>query len=293
LLVLAGAQFRSYRTYARDLTRPVEIRSTIEFREADWFSRNLPGTRVFAPGSVAIWMNAFNDAPQMVGCCDQGVPSLEHRIAFYTVYVRDQAGGREAEYSLLWLKAYGAAAVGVSGLRSREWFKPYSNPRKFEGVLPVLWRDNDDVIYQVSPGPYSLAHVIRPDQEVRRAPIHGLDVEPLRPFVAALEDSALPPARFDWLNQHEARIETTMQPNQILSVQVSYAPGWRAEANGMPARVRRDALGLTIVEPRCSGSCRVALTYDGGAEQRWTRTAQTAAILLCVLLPLRRRPQRL
>ena len=293
LIVLSAAQFRSYRAYARNLTRPAQIQNTIEFREADWFDRNLPGARVFAPGSVAIWMNAFNDVPQMVGCCDQGVPSLEHRIAFYTVYVRDQAGDREAEYSLLWLKAYGAAAVGVSGPRSGEWFKPYSNPKKFEGVLPVLWRDNDDVIYQVSPGPHSLAHVIGPEQEVRRAPVHGLDVEPLRPFVAALEDPALPAARFEWLNQHEARIETQMRPDQILSVQISYAPGWRASANEIPARVRRDALGLAIVEPRCSGPCRITLAYDGGAEHRWTLIAQGGGILIAILWPLalmRRRP---
>ena len=286
LVLLFGAQFRTYRAYARDLTRPVDIRSTIEFREADWFQRNLPGTRVFAPGSVAIWMNAFNEEPQMVGCCDQGVPSVEHRIAFYTVYVRDKAGDREAEYSILWLKAYGAAAVGVSGPRSQEWFKPYSNPQKFEGALPVLWREQDDVIYQVTAGPHSLAHVIRPEQVVSRAPVHGLDVEPLRPFVAALEDPTLPAARFVWLNQHEARIQAEMRPDQVVSVQISYAPGWRAEANGMAARVRRDALGLMIIEPRCSGPCRIVLTYDGGVERRWTRVAQGGGILLCLLWPL-------
>lgn len=286
LTVLGAAQFRNYRAYGREITRPVEIETTIEYREAEWYDQHLGGARVFAPGSVAIWMNAFNDVPQMVGCCDQGVPSLEHRIAFYTVYVRDKAGEREAEYSILWLKAYGAAAVGVSGPRSSEWFKPYSNPKKFDGVLPVLWRENDDTIYQVSPAPYSLAHVMRPEHEVRRAPVHGLDVEPLRPFVAALDDSTLPAARFEWRNLHEARIETQMQPEQILSVQVSYAPGWRAEANGIPARVRRDALGLMIVEPRCSGSCRITLSYDGGAERRWTRIAQGGAILFCVLWPL-------
>jgi len=286
LVLLSAAQFRTYRAYARELTRPVRIENTIEYREAQWFDRNLPGTRVFAPGSVAIWMNAFNDEPQMVGCCDQGVPSLEHRIAFYTVYVRDKAGDREAEYSILWLKAYGAAAVGVSGPRSSEYFKPFSTPKKFEGVLPALWRDGDDVIYQVTGGAHSLAHVIRPDQEVRRAPVHGLDVEPLRPFVAALEDPLLPPARFTWLNEHQARIDAQVQAGELVSVQISYAPGWDAEANGVRARVRRDALGLTIVEPPCSGACTILLSYNGGAERQWTRVGQFAGIGLCVFWPL-------
>jgi hypothetical protein len=203
--------------------------------------------------------------------------------------VRDQAGAREAEYSVLWLKAYGAAAVGVSGPLSREYFKPYSTPTKFEGVLPVLWRDGDDVIYQVTPGPYSLAHVIRAGEEVRRAPVHGLDVEPLRPFVAAVEDRSRPFARFEWKSLHEARIDTQMRPGELLSVQVSYAPGWHAMANSSAAPVRRDALGLTIVEPHCAGACHIALVYDGGAEVRWTRIAQWVGVIVCLVWPLWRR----
>jgi hypothetical protein len=292
----AAVQFQSYRRYAWEMTRPVRIENTIEYREAQWFDRNMAGARVFAPGSVAIWMNVFTDSPQMVGCCDQGVPSLEHRIAFYTVYVRDQAGAREAEYSLLWLKAYGAAAVGVSGPRSREYFKPYSTPTKFEGVLPVLWRDGDDVIYQVTPAPHSLAHLIRADEEVRRAPVHGLDIEPLRPFVAAVEDQSRPFARFEWKSAHEGRIDAQMRPGDLLSVQISYAPGWHAQANGLDVPVRRDALGLIVVEPHCSDTCRVNLTYDGGTEALWTRVAQWVGVVLCamwLLTRMRRRRQTL
>ena len=282
LVLLSVFQMRTYRAYTRAITRPIPIQNTLEYREAQWFERNLPGRRVFAPGSVSVWMNAFTDAPQMVGCCDQGVPSREQRIAFYPVYVRGQAGNQEAAISILWLKAYGAAAVGVSGPHSTEFFKPFTNPAKFEGVLPVLWREGDDVIYEVTGSRYSLAHVIRPEQEVRRASIDGLDVAPLRPFVAALDDGSVPRARFEWQNLHQARIETEMQPGQILSVQVSYSPGWRAEANGAPVAVRHDALGLMILEPQCHGACRVTLTYSGGAEARWTRAAQWIGIGLCL-----------
>jgi hypothetical protein len=88
------------------------------------------------------------------------------------------------------------------------------------------------------------------------------------------------------LNLHEARIEAAVTASQLVSVQVSYAPGWRAEANGEPARVRRDALGLTIVEPNCNGACTILLSYDGGAERRWTRVAQIVGVALCVLWPL-------
>ena len=63
----------------------------------------------------------------------------------------------------------------------------------------MLWREGDDVNYQVSPprddAPQSFAQVIHADQLVRRAPVDGLDVEPLRPYVAALEDPSLPRTR--------------------------------------------------------------------------------------------------
>ena len=103
--------------------------------------------------------------------------------------------------------------------------------------------EGDDVIYQVSPprdnAPQSLAHVIHPDQLVCRAPVDGLDAEPLRPYIAALEDPSLPRARFQWRNPHEAAIAA----DQVLSVQVSYVPGGHATANGRPARLANDRLG--------------------------------------------------
>jgi len=108
----------------------------------------------------------------------------------------------------------------------------------------VLWREGGRRRYlSVEPprdnAPQSLAHVIHPDQLVRRAPVDGLDVEPLRPYVAALEDPS-PRARFRWRNPHDAAIAA----DQVLSVQASYAPGWHAAANGRPARLGSDRLGL-------------------------------------------------
>jgi len=107
------------------------------------------GARVFAPGNVSLWMNLFTDVPQMAGCCDQSVPDFEDRIADYTIYSGQNAGARDAEYSVLWLTLYGADAVGVTGPKSSEPIKPFRNPEKFSGVLPELWRDGDNRVYRV------------------------------------------------------------------------------------------------------------------------------------------------
>ena len=97
--------------------------------------------------------------------------------------------------------------------------------------------------------------MIHPDQLVRRTPVDGLDGEPLRTYVGALEEPSLPRARFQWRNPHEAAIAA----DQVLSVEVSYAPGWHATANGRPARFGSSRLGLLLVEPRSTGLCQITL----------------------------------
>lgn len=288
VVLLAGGAlaFLADVRYAWRQTRPIPIESTIEYRMAKWFEGHMAGQRVFAPGSVSVWMNTFVDTPQMVGCCDQSVPSIEQRIAFYTIYRGTNAGSRDAEISVLWLKAYGAGAVGVSLPDGKEFFKPFANPHKFDGVLPELWRTRGAVVYGVPRRSTSFAHVIEPEQEVRRAPIHGLDVAPIRPYVAALDDPAMPEADMRWLNPHEIRITTHATPRELISVQTSYAPGWRARVRGVPVPVRADALGLLVIEPRCSGACVVDLAYTGVPEAGWLRVTQAIAVVICILWPL-------
>lgn len=279
-------QVRNYRRYARIETQPIDITRTIEYRMAKWFDGNMHGQRIFAPGNVSLWMNMFTDVPQTVGCCDQSVPTFEHRVAFYTIYTGQNAGTRDAEISLLWLKAYGANAVGVTGPKSTENIKPFRNPEKFRGVLPELWRDGDDVVYGIPRRSSSLAFVMAPSQVVARAPIHGLDVEPLIPYVAAMESPDVPAASFQWLNQHQARIEADLSGGQVLSAQITYDPGWRASIGSVEQPIASDALGLMVIRPECRGHCSIDLVYDGGREGKLTRVAQVFGIVLWLGWPI-------
>src|SRR5205085_9703596 len=122
-VLFCAAQVRGYDGYASGMTHPIDITSTIEYKMAKWFDANMQGHRVFAPGNVSLWMNMFTDVPQVAGCCDQGIPSQAYRHAVYVIYTGENAGSRDAEISLTWLKVYGAAAVGVSGPNSTEYFR--------------------------------------------------------------------------------------------------------------------------------------------------------------------------
>jgi hypothetical protein len=293
LCLVSVAELAHNRQRANEIIQAADLKNRVEYKEAQWFEQNMRGRRVFAPGSVALWMNVFNDVPQLGGCCDQSVPNWEQRVALYTIYSGQNAGDRDGEICLLWLKAYGVHAAGVSGPGSREYFLAFNNPRKFDGLLPVLWRDGADVIYGVPQRSDSLAHVILPSQMISRKPVHGLDVEPLRPYVAALDDSGLPAAEMQWINNRSASITATLRPGDLVSVQESFDEGWRARVNGVDRKIKEDALGMMVIDPQCVGACSIEMRFEDTGEMRIAKIAMILCVSACLvglIMSLRRRP---
>jgi hypothetical protein len=262
ILVVAGIwQAVMLRSYARTLIRPADIASTIEYKVDTWIDRNLPGQRTLVSGDPEYLLNVLSDNPQMSAGHEFSAPNWEQRVAVYTIYTGTNAGDRDAEYSLLWLQAFGNQAIYVPGEKSRESYHPIAHPHKFDGMLPVLWHDEDDTIFAVPQHSRSLAHVIPKEAVVAREPIHGLDVDPVRPYVAALEDPSLPIAEMRWEGTSRAVITAPMKPDQVMSVQVTWAPGWRASVDGRKIPLRKDGIGLLVLEPGCDGPCDIQLDY--------------------------------
>jgi hypothetical protein len=248
------------------MVKAIDIHHTIEWRTAHWTGQHLNGARVYAPGSIAFWFNAFSDVAQLSGGFDQGdIQRVMPGVHYQIMVGADGAVARD------WLRIYGCDAVIVSGPASEEQFKPYAYPRKFEGVLPALWQESDVTIYAVPRRSRSLAHVVRQADLARRFPPDASRLAELQPLLAALDDPGLPPANFQWLGTRQASIAADLRPDHLLAVQVAYHSGWSARVNGQARRVWGDPLGLTIVEPRCDGPCVVDLAYDGGMEMTFFR----------------------
>jgi hypothetical protein len=243
----------------------------------------MSGSRVLAPGSVGFFLNVFTDTPQFAGGFDQGAVNPLWTHVQYQLLSGENAGEKEGEVAVQWLKAFGVDAVAVSGPESREAFKPFRNPRKFDGLLPELWREGDDVVYRVPRRSPALAHVVRAGDLPPRVPESGLDMEAVRPYVAALEDPSLPVAAVTWRDRHSATITAPLQPDHILSVQLSYHHGWKASVGGEPRRVYGDNLGQLVVEPNCEGPCTVEIFYDGGTEMLLCRMLSWSCICLGLL----------
>jgi hypothetical protein len=276
--------------YACALIQPLDIRSTTEYEIACWFDRNMPAARVMAAGTVSYYMNIFTDVAQLGGGAEQGASNWQNRIALYVLTTDENAGADAARVSALWLKAFGVRAIAMGGPASGEHYKPFRNPRKFEGLLPEVRRSGDDYVYAIPTRSDSLAHVVASSDLVAVPPLHGLDVAQLERYVAALEDASLPLARMKWTSRHSARIEIgALQADQRVSVQVTYHPGWSATAGGARRAVDRDGIGLMSMNPQCDGPCVIELTYDGGLEMKLARTASLLALLTCLAAALRRR----
>jgi len=256
---------------ARGMENPIDIQSTAEFRVSHWLGENLPGRRVFAPGTIGFWMNAFSDTPMMTGGFDNGMRNVLLQDIIFQEYFGDSR-----EVGLGWLKAFGVDAIVGGSAASREFYHPYAHPDKLDS-LPVLWRDATEVIYAVPRGTRSLAHAVRASDLVFSKPA-AYELTAARAYLAALDDPSLPPAVFRWTGTGAARIDANLRPEHLLSIQVTYDQGWRATVNGQPRRVWSDKLGQIVIQPRCDGACTVELVYNGGIEMRLARAASVIAL---------------
>lgn len=284
LILFCSVQVFVYRDYAGVKIQPISVQGRLEYRAAKWLDKNLHGQRVFVPGSVSLWLNAFADNPQFAGCCDQGVTNTQFRSALHTIYTGENAGARDGENSVLWLKTFGVQAVEIGGPGSAEIFHPFRNPDKFDHLLPLLWKEGSDAIYAIPQRSASLAHGMYRSSLVTRAPVNGLDEAPLLPYVKALDDPSLPLADFQWTSRHSAWVRANLLDGQVISIQESYDASWRATANGAPASVSADALGLMVVNTHCTGMCVIEMQYSAPRSMTvaWIVAAAGAILLLAI-----------
>ena len=171
LAVGVHAPGNSRRRFAAPLVKPIDITKTVEYKVVNWLARNRPGERAMVSGDPEYIFNLYTDNPQLSAGHEPTAPNWMQRVAVFIVYTGMNAGEHDAEDSIFWLKAYGVHTIYVPGPASREHYHPIVNPHKFDGVLPVLWHDEDDTIYAVPQRSGSLAHVMPREALVTR-PAH-------------------------------------------------------------------------------------------------------------------------
>lgn len=168
-----------------------------------------------------------------------------------------EAGARDAgaRLSLIWLKAYGVGVIAVAAAGSAEYWKPFSDPGKFD-ALPSIWSESSVTIRRVPARSTSLAYVLPESAMVKHPPKNPEDSAEAARYVAALEDPSLPLATFAWDGRERMRIRATHARGEVISVQEGYNPGWRATVYGQRREVFQDGLGLMWLRTECADAAK-------------------------------------
>jgi hypothetical protein len=278
-------QWQHYRWRAHEDIQSADLAKRSEYTTARWLDQNMNGRRVWVGGSTAFWLNSFTDTPQAIGCCDQG---LAMPVLTYVPYIVNSFDARNPLRATPWLQALGVQALVVNGANSTDEYKDVQSPERYRGVFPVLHEENGDVVYSVLPEGTSLAHVLRPGEQVP-APAPGAkvpDSDVVR-YAQALSDSSRPAADFRWLRGDTARIRANLRQDDLLSVQVAFFPGWKAEVRGKRKAVSADGLGFVVIQPRCQGDCEITLRWTGRWDYLFAAVVSLMALGLVVTMVCR------
>lgn len=262
LAILAAVQLFGSMQFASRMIRPIAVESRLQYIVALKCREHLAGRRVFASGSVRFWLNAFSDTPQLGGGFDQAIVNTLLPHVYYGVQNESHDGRR----AIAWLRIFGVSAVVVSDSDSAEPYQDYKDPRKFADLLPVMWTNGADTIYSVEMERDPMVRIVPASAVIQTLHDNYLTVEPIEEFLLAAERQPASSARLTWESPDRLSVSAILPPDSVVTVAVTYHPGWSASANGRAIELRSDALGQVIIDPQTAGPVTIMMAFDGGTE---------------------------
>jgi hypothetical protein len=256
-----------------------DYRSRIEYRLTEWIAQNLPGARTFATGSIRFWYTTWRDIAQVGGASDQGMESLMPALAQWQLVMGD-----DPRRDVDWLIALGSDAIVTHEQNSQEIYHHMQRPRKFVGLLPLIYDRSGDIIYRVPRRFPGLARVV--DETRMRAlqpiPWSNENAAQLRAYAEAIEASDSP-VTTEWQGISALRLRGRTMPGESVLVQVTADPGWHAYAGGRPLEVQKDILGFMRIRTP-PGQHDILLTYELPLECRVGRIVALLAVVVIMAM---------
>ena len=285
-LLVAAAAGRHYLAHPWNIYRyhPAhDFRERVEYQIPEWMARNWPEARAFVTGSVRFWYNTWRDGAQMGELPEQGMSNPVLAPALWRI-LQDEG----AELPVLWMQCLGVDAVVVPEEHSLSFYRDFTNPGKFAGVLPVSYNNRKgDVIYRVPRRFPGLARVVDAGEVRSLRPVRdSLDADSLRAYVRALENGPESEARTWWESNEVLRIRARIRDGEAIVVQATYDPSWRAWSEGRSLPVRRDVMGQMLIEAP-PGEHDIRLVFGLPLEYAVGRTLSLLCLGLALVLLIR------
>jgi len=261
--------------------------NTSEFRVAAAVAGLQPHGRVFATGGPRFRLNSWFAIPQIGGVFETG---LKTRVAPDVYYqVRTDLGfppGREAEESIVLLRALAVEYIITHGPDSVEFYRDYKNPGKFDGKLEKVWEANDDRIYRL--GPIRYAHLLRAG-EIPAASVQYGSMKPWKTYVDAMLDPARPELHFRWNNARHATVSGTLPQGMHVAFAIPWDPNFQAYVNGTPVPLRANSTGLMVTAALPSNAKSLDLRFEPSAEELACAAISALTAIVCLTALFRRR----
>jgi hypothetical protein len=264
--ILGVRQIWRYATKPPLELTPFPKEQTTEYRVARFLADQQPRGRVFVTGGTRFHLNSWFSLPQTGGTFESSAPNRSPLdFAYQITSGEGNPPGEEGPSAVMQLKALAVEYVAVHGPDSREFYRDFRNPRKFDGLLERIYDGEGDAIYRL---PFtSYAHLVRRHELPSVLPT-GENVKTLAPYIAAIEDSTRPRLQSTWRGPSELAIEGKVPEDMLISVQVSHHDGWRAIDDGHPVPIEKDAMGFLLLAPRPAEHTRITLRFHPTPEQQ-------------------------
>jgi hypothetical protein len=285
--VLAIVAFSPAARYLKHVYSPFpkaqDIENRYEYRIAKWSHDNLTGERMLPSGTVRFWFNVWFDSVQADGGSAQGM--LNQNIPWATWEIERGARG---DLAALWLQALGTRAVIVPDRTSPEPYGDYTYPKKFRGVLAVLYDDrHGTVVYRV---PHRFPGIGRVIDRARLAPMKpvrgGDDERTLTEYVAIVENPEQSATSVVWQGTDAIDVQAQVSNGQSVLLQETYDPYWSAYENARQLSIRPDpVMGFMLIDVP-EGSHSIHLHFETPLENRVGQVifALSLAVLVALVL---------
>jgi hypothetical protein len=258
LLVTAAALLLSV-PYLRHAWTPFPksgpLESRYPYQMSKWVHDNLPGQRVMPTGELRFWFDAWFDNAQPDGGSMQGLLNQGFMAARWEILTGDKPAP-----AIAWLQALGTDAVVIAGEKSSETYHDYKYPGKFEGALPVLYRDQEGTVVYRIPRVYpNIGRVVSKDAGLAAG---------LEKYLAIVESPDQPPTSVEWKGFDEVDIQAKTAPGRSVLLQETYDPDWHAFEGDKELSVRLEpVMGFMLIDMP-AGDHAIRMRFETPLENR-------------------------